>query len=724
MIPRPTERLYNLLPAIFRLRDADSGEQLRAFMLVLEDVLRAVENDIDELYENWFIQTCDESTVPYIADLVDVRGLTLEQRGYVRQRALVANAIAHRRRKGTVETLEHVARDATGWDARAVELRRLVATTPSLRHWAGAGATTVDVRRGGQLEWLGSPYDTIGYTADLRSAREDAPPQRRPGRPSVSDVGLFLWRLQSYPVVRATPFCVGPGRYTFNPLGHDAPLFGYTRTMRGRQRSTRESVAHPLPRLALAEELEARRSATVEGRMPSGPYFDRPAAFEIWVEGRDEPVPPEEVVIGDLSDWRPPAREILYPAADGGAPVVLPITAAVDPVLGRLTCAPGVVLKAVSYCYGFSGDVGGGPYDRHQAVERGRGHRHITWQCGVGGHLRTVRGEPVFATLAEAIRAWNQLPPGETGLIAIADSATYGELPEPFVVRAGSTLLVVAGGWPVVDWDGGQARLLGQVVPEIFWPCLRGDLRVQGVSFEGDARAGQLVLDGLLVDGRLEVLHGGLGRLRIYDTTLVPGRGGLVVGSGNEALAVELQRSVVDAVRLAATVPELSIVDCVVHDAGCSIEAPGASALVRTSTVFGPTTVAALTAADSIFVGRVEVERRQHGSVETSYLPPDSATPRRVRCQPELGLSRCATAAEEARTRARLVPAFTSTLYGDPAYAQLVAARAPEIANGASNESEMGVFNHLLQPLRHAHLKAALEEFLPTGFQAGIFYVT
>jgi hypothetical protein len=262
-------------------------------------------------------------------------------------------------------------------------------------------------------------------------------------------------------------------------------------------------------------------------------------------------------------------------------------------------------------------------------------------------------------------------------------------------------------------------------VPEAVSPVLRGDLPVVGISHHDDARTGQLVVDGLLIDGALRVLPGALGRLRLYDSTLVPGRGGLRVGAGNEALAIQLERSIVGGVYLPASVPDLSVVDCIVDGAGeHAIEAAGATAEISAATVFGTSAFGALAARDAIFTGRVVVERRQQGAVETSYLPIDSVTPRRVRCQPDLALDRCASPEERARALARLVPSFGSTEYGSSSYAQLVPSRAPEIGVGASNESEMGAFNHLLQPLRHAHLRAAIEEYLGLGLEAGIYYVS
>ncbi|HZS39136.1 MAG TPA: hypothetical protein VFF06_20030, partial [Polyangia bacterium] len=60
MSTNPTnERLYALLPAIYKLRDAAQGEPLRALLDVLDTQLQRLEQNTTDLYENWFIETCD-----------------------------------------------------------------------------------------------------------------------------------------------------------------------------------------------------------------------------------------------------------------------------------------------------------------------------------------------------------------------------------------------------------------------------------------------------------------------------------------------------------------------------------------------------------------------------------------------------------------------------------------------------------------------------------------
>ena len=70
-----TETLYRLLPAIYRIRDAGQGEPLKALIAVIAGQAEILEKDICRLYENWFIETCDEWAVSYIGDLLGVRGL-------------------------------------------------------------------------------------------------------------------------------------------------------------------------------------------------------------------------------------------------------------------------------------------------------------------------------------------------------------------------------------------------------------------------------------------------------------------------------------------------------------------------------------------------------------------------------------------------------------------------------------------------------------------------
>jgi hypothetical protein len=64
-----TKYLYDLLPAYYRSVDDDGGLPLQSFIEVLAREGGIVEDHINQLYENWFIETCEEWVVPYIGDL-------------------------------------------------------------------------------------------------------------------------------------------------------------------------------------------------------------------------------------------------------------------------------------------------------------------------------------------------------------------------------------------------------------------------------------------------------------------------------------------------------------------------------------------------------------------------------------------------------------------------------------------------------------------------------
>src|SRR3984893_2924495 len=134
------DRLYDLVSVVYPLRDADQGYPLRALLRVIAEQVSVVENDIAGLYDNWFIETCQDWVVPYIGALIGYTPVATPIQGAPTARALVrerimvprrevANTIRFRRRKGTLSLLQDLAEAVGGWPARAVEFRRLLAVT-------------------------------------------------------------------------------------------------------------------------------------------------------------------------------------------------------------------------------------------------------------------------------------------------------------------------------------------------------------------------------------------------------------------------------------------------------------------------------------------------------------------------------------------------------------------------------------------------------------------
>ena len=735
------ERLYELLPVVHRVRDVAHGEPLRALLAVIERELRTIEADVEGLYDNWFIETCAEWVVPYIGDLLGTRHLIPVEEGTFSQRALVANTLAYRRRKGTAAMLEQLARDVTGWPAKVVEFFGLLATTQHVNHVRPANRCTLDLRDTNSLELLNGPFERAAHTAEVRHVDNGR------GKYNIPNIGIYLWRLQSYALeaqgeppdltVRASARAVSAateqeaGRYTFSPLGQDGPLFNRPRTETEITQLAEEvNVPGPLRRRPLRDELEARRQALVDDRTPRGVYFGDEPVLRIFV-GDDE-VPADRIAICNLSDpptplpegWRRPATTRTYTPSGGGSPESRPIDVAVDPALGRIAFPVGVVPDSVEvgYAYGFSGDLGGGPYDRRESLQAVL-TRPVVWQRGVtrdapGGQSRLV------ATLAEAVEAWNDQPPGTVGAIALLDSRTYPESVTgagAITIPAGSQLTIVAADWPEEESSevpGQMVRRPGRLAAEGRRPHLQGSLEVRGTAAAESVEPGTLVVDGLLVEGGLTVRAGNLGNLRLAHSTLVPGLGGLTVeaeeqpGSANERLAVTLERSICGAITLAETVPTLRIEESIL-DAGEDSAIDATATEVESSTILGSSTVRSLEASNSIFAQTVRVSRRQSGCVRFCYLPLDSLAPRRFRCQPA-----------NAAAASRVFPRFTSIDYGQPGYGQLAPSCPGEISAGADDEGEMGAFHFLQQTQRVANLRASLDEYLRFGMEAGIFFVT
>ena len=761
-----TDRLYSLLPAVYRLRDSAQGEPLRALLALIQQEYDAVEQDITNLYENWFIETCAEWVVPYIGDLLDVRPVYAASSDTFSARAYVANTLEFRRRKGTATMLEQLAFDVTGWPARVVEFFQLLATTQYLNHLRLSNLATADLRNADALELVGGPFEQIAHTVDLRHISDGR------GKYNIPSIGLFVWRQQDYQI---GPIPVSPndptktdlngptrqgdarpvispadGRYTFNPLGASAPLFNLPQTQTDFTQSVTEiNVPGPLRRRPLYEELEALRQSEVDKvPAPAPVYFGSDPVFQVAIDGAF--VPFDQIMICNTSDisatdWRRPASSKSYTPSGGGASVSMPIRLSVDPVRGRIAFPTGAKLPSqsleVSYTYGFGGDLGAGPHDRGTWFSTPTtapppftsAHR---WQRAVSQELKPV-ANAVFNTFTDAIKAWNKQVKGSNpvldGVIAFLDSSTYKEdlNNTPIALPEGSRLLILAADWEAVRQSPtGTALTLD---PDGLRPHFLGPITVNGTAPAQSTKPGQLFIDGLLIEGQITVAPGNLGTLGISHSTINSGGGLTVQSSGgdtNHALAVNLYRSICGPISFDPNSPaQLNTVDTIISSGPASastdpaINVPGATSSISTTTVFGTTNSFILSASDSLFTGKATATRKQTGCVRFSFVPVGSQTAQRYRCQPDLALTGVPASAQDPII-ARLSPQFTSVDIGQPGYAQLSAACPPEITTSADNGAEMGAFNFLQQPQRATNLQTALEEYLRFGLEAGAIQET
>ena len=720
-----SDRLYQLLPVTYRIRDAEQGQPLRALLGIISDELAQVEADITGLYENWFIETSDEWVVPYIGDLLGVRGLNTLQNTAFSQRAYVANTLFYRRRKGTATVLETLAGDVTGWPAHVVEFFELLQTTQYLNHLRLFNSTP-DLRDTNRLNLLDTPFDSLPHTVDVRHINN----QR--GKHNICNIGVFLWRLQNYPLLNAVarqseaPHAYG---YHFSPLGNPAPLFNLPTpsplsSPHGAWRHGGSEGGVPAPIRLLDFHLDLKSYQQDYGVSSNPPensrYYGPQRSLQIVRDGA--PVPPGEVMCKNLGDWaRPPAGKV-----------------AVDVTRGRITFATGeepAESLVVSYNYGFSADIGGGPYDRRE---------RITVVGAQGLAPLPVQEFPVgagktYATLADALSDWAGAgkPPA---VIRIYDSLAYA---------ANLTIDLPANGMLVIDCENEERPTLVNASP----------LTITCAATTAEETAA-FTLGGLLVEGSLEV--SGKLNLTISDSTLVPGisldENGypeqpdqaslLVTGTDVVDMSIDISRCILGPLELPEACRGLAIRDSIVdaplaqdadEPARAAVAAaadgadPGPVLTLERVTVFGEVHVKQIDlASEVIFVHPVTADRRQAGCVRFSYIAEGSQTPRRYHCQPDLAIAArekeldvtSLPADEYQKVVMRMRPQFSSQRYGQPAYAQLSIPCADEIKTGAEDGSEMGAFCMLQQPQRLANLQVALDEYLRFGLEAGIFFVT
>ncbi len=69
-------RLYDRVPGHYRAYDAELGQPLLALLRVVGEQVANIRQDLDVLWDNFFIETCADWAVPYIGALVGTNLLT------------------------------------------------------------------------------------------------------------------------------------------------------------------------------------------------------------------------------------------------------------------------------------------------------------------------------------------------------------------------------------------------------------------------------------------------------------------------------------------------------------------------------------------------------------------------------------------------------------------------------------------------------------------------
>ena len=667
--------LFDLLPRHLRTRDTGL---LRGLLEAIAAEASVLETDVEDLYDDWFVETAADWALPYLADLLGIDDLP-EGAG---RRAVVANTVDYRRRKGTVAVAEQVVRDVTGSPTRAVEYLRLLATTAHLNHVRLDRPATADVRRVDETSSYavaGGSLDPLMHTAEARRA-----PSGR-GRYAIGHVWMHVVRTVVHPLLDATA-TPGADAWWVHPLGVPTPLFALPRPEDSvEHRAEEPDLPVPLrPRRLFGLLADARRGVLDASALP--------VAVTLADGGVATTLPPERLRVCGLED--------LPVGAVGWYAFVDAVRGRISLSLDGAPVAPGEpdapASVRVSHAVGGRGDVGAGAQDRSVLHERAlESDPYVPRVDGVVAQraVRLLDGDDLDAALAA-------LPADGTVVVSIGDSGSRDGAVSAGIPAA-TRLVVVAASWePRVLAPGAMTPPVpGAYGPDGLRPVLRGTVTVTG----GPGSA--CLIDGVVIVGDLVVRTDGMTSLTLSQATVTGVVRVIAVGDdgGATGVTVRILHSMVGRLDLADTVPavvvEASIVAPQVGGADAvatTVSAPGAQLDVLGSTIWGDVIVRTLSGTDALLDGTVVVAHRQVGCLRFSHVGPGSRVPRQFK-------------------PATAQPAYASGHPGAPAF---LALDARGLETASEQGDEVGVDAHLRRPRLLAAAGRIAAAHLPVGVES------
>lgn len=765
--------LYERLPEIYRIRDEEQqpSGQLREYLGLVEEVFGAVHANVEALYHDLFIETCDDWVIPYIGDLLGTSHLAGDAWA---RRADVADTVALRRRKGTLASIERLTFNLTRWGVRCVELRDRLVWNQHVNHQRpDAGGQppygldtvtrftpirggTVPLRDPALLSLLDTPFDPFAHVADVRPAAFGTV------RHNLPNMAIFLWRLRDFRVKASLPGrrsahatgAAGVGlaanavRVEVHPLARPVRLFNTYRFDPGREPpviTELDETPGPMHPARLTQDTEAGRPekyVAVDSYVTGGDLSGLDVAdvgLQLHVPasafpGAAYPGSAWSIRGANLCAW----EDGLRPALRSGEIVI-------DPDIGRIVIGvddsdaadaleEGLLL---TYTYGGVGAAGAHPVSRAAAPAE------------IGAHA-VVRKEVNYHVnpdgLTQALDDIHEAP----GLVVIEiqDSMTH-EL----------DLMAVSGR---VAEDGGFNLRLGAPVviraadgqrPVI---QLRRSLRFRPLDAEA-AETLSLRLEGLYLTGSEGfngplIARAALNRLEVVGCTLDPGGHRVLDGTAeghradirtalhlrepygfsdpDEEVAFDqtpeivVQRSVCGPLLLDRGY-RLWISDSIV-DAGAGVRDDPADALalsnatdaadgwgppthVQGATFLGQARAERLDGRGGIWVHRLQVLDHQRGCIRYSYFSgANDRLPQNVGC----------VSGTDAVLR------FASEVFGEPSYGQLAHVSDFRIRERGPGDNAMGAFGWLQEAHKWRNLQVRFREFMPVGVRPLLVPVT
>ncbi len=770
--------LYDRLPEIYRIKDGEQvpPDQLKHYLALVEEVFAEIHKNIEALYHDLFIEICDDWVIPYIGDLLGVSPLKGDP---ATMRLDVANAIALRRRKGTLAGIERLTYNLTLWGVHCKELRENLLWNQHLNHQRpdkggkppyglGSGVTIYTPIRGGtmtlrdpaMLSLLGTPFDPFAYTPDLK------PPALGNIRYNLPNLAIFLWRLKDYRICCSKPVYLDTKEvngvhcvwFDIHPLGRLVRLFNTYRYDPDREPpivTELDETPNPIPRFRLDEGSETAnpwKYAAVDTYDPDNFDLD---ALDIADVGLQFHFPQDPF---NTDGWSLRGEDLCCAEAVL-SPSLENREIAVDPVIGRAVIGVNDDTEAgalkehllITYTYGAVGPVGAHPVSRPPAPRKFNDIKVFTIDVKPGD--------------------------GPDGLKNALDQAEIHEAPAPVVIRIFSNIvytLDIQDITGVQDIDGNYNILLNQsliiraaddfrpiiklVKPLRFRPKnVKGTTEEEQKKFDAEMAILTVRLEGLYItrdesyssDDPL-IARAALNRLEIIGCTLDPGGFAkhdgtrediyksleLIKGYGfadpgdeeafNQVPGIDISRSITGPL-LIDTDYELFLTDSIIDaGSGLSEESPwyalsGAGPKAPGETWGPPTQFEGIT----VF-GQVRVERMSgSGGIFVHALNVLDHQKGCIRFSYFPGKKEDHLPQNHGCVNgANAFLAFVSEVFGQPGYGQLHHTTDYRIRERGPGDDAMGAFGFLKEAHKWRNLQIRFREFMPIGVRPILIPVT
>ena len=766
--------LYDRLPEIYRVKDEEQTPpgQLKNYLAIADFIFDAIHENIESLYDDLFIETCEDWVIPYIGDLLGTSPLKGDPWTL---RADVADTIALRRRKGTLASIERLTYNLTQWGIHAVELRENLVWNQHLNHqrpdiggnppYASAKrftpirGGTVTLRDPAMLSLLNTPFDPFAHIPDLK------PPTFGNIRYNLPNLAIFLWRLKDYRVRFTKPImkikATGTGvpeeathvvRLYVHPLGEPVRLFNTYQFDPDKDPpviTQLDETPGAIATARLTTNSEAGRPekyVAIHTYSPANTNINSLDVSEVGLQlllPEPDFLPEPEFAETKLLGWKI-RGENLCAWETGIQPPLKDREIAIDPIIGRIA-------------------IGVANLEEATALEN---HLLLTYTYGA---VASVGAHPRSRTLPQK---WND----ETVVVKLVNLFEGHTLNEalndiqdatsPVVIEIQDSrvhvwdLSAIAG---TIDEDGGLNLQLNRSLiiqaADGQRPIIKlvQSLRVRPKNV-AEAASLTIRLEGLYltrdelfpVNAPL-IARTAINRLEIVDCTLYPGGQKLLDGTVegkrkplrhslelrqnygfseddekifNQTPEIILERSIAGSLLLDRDYRLFlshSIIDAgkgvgddpetsfAVANATDALNDWGPPTQVNGITIFGRMRVEQISGRGGIWVHALEVLNNQTGCIRYSYF-----SGKGDRLPQNLG---CVTGTEPKLQ-------FVSQIFGEPAYGQLARVSDFRIRERGPNDDEMGTFGFLLEAHKWRNLQIRFREFMPVGIRPLLIPVT